>query len=128
MLNKAAQYILLFLLPVFVLAGELSEEQKVFKLLQKVEDSKLIFIRNGSNHSSVKARKHLEYKYNYAIKGFWFWTSSKKVTVKDFIEKIATKSSSTGKLYYIIDKTGKKVPSGDWLKAKLKIIEASQKD
>lgn len=104
----------------------LSEKDKIFKLLDAVEKSNLTFIRNGSEYSSKKARSHLEYKYNYVTKGFWFWQKGEDVTVRNFIDKLASESSTTKKKYYIKTKEGTKVPARDWLNIKLKIIESSQ--
>lgn len=105
-------------------AQPLSEKQKVDKLLDIIEKSNLTFIRNGKEYNSKKARKHLEYKYNYVTKGFWFWTKPQKITAIKFIEKLASSSSTTGKLYFIKTKEGIEVPSGDWLKSRLKEIES----
>lgn len=69
---------------------------------------------------------HLEYKYNYVKKGFWFWQKGQDVTVRKFIDKLASGSSTTGKPYYIKTKAGTKVPTQDWLNSKLKEIESSQ--
>lgn len=85
-------------------------------------------MRNGSEYSSKKARKHLEYKYNYVSKGFWFWQKGEEVTVRNFIDKLASGSSSSGKPYFIKTKTGTLVPTRDWLNKKLKEVESSQSD
>jgi len=115
---------LFLILPLF--AAELSDHQKIKKLLEAVEQSNLTFIRNGKEYDASKARKHLEYKYNYVLKGFWFWQKGEKVTVKKFIDKIASGSSTTGKPYYIKTNAGTKVPTKEWLYKKLKEIESSQ--
>lgn len=96
------------------------------KLLIEVEKSDLIFVRNGTDHSSKQARSHLEYKYNYVKNGFWFWQKGKTVDVKNFIEKIASGSSTTGKEYFIKDKKGKLTPSRKWLNDKLIQLRSSQ--
>lgn len=96
------------------------------KLLVEVENSELTFIRNGKEHSSKAARSHLEYKYKYVLKGFWFWQKGSAVDVTTFIEKIASGSSTTGKEYFIKDKTGKLIPTKKWLKDKLIKIKSSQ--
>ena len=109
-----------------IAAGALTDKQKINKLLDEIETSNLIFIRNGSEYSSAKARKHLEYKYNYVTKGFWFWQKKQKVTVRAFIDKLASQSSTSGKIYFIQTKEGTKVPARDWLNKRLKLIESNQ--
>jgi hypothetical protein len=120
---KALILLFIFSLNSPLFAGELNSHQKIEKLLQEVEKSDLIFVRNNKEYSSKQARSHLEYKYNYVRDGFWFWQSGSAVDVNIFIEKIASGSSTSGKEYYIKDKTGKLTPSRLWLKEKLKLIE-----
>jgi hypothetical protein len=69
------------------------------------------FIRNGSEYSAKDAAKFLRGK----------WQANKKdiKTPADFIEKAASKSSTTGKPYMIRFKDGKEVPCGDYLKGRL---------
>ncbi len=115
---------LFFIFPLF--AAEISDQEKINKLLTAVEKSGLTFVRNGKEYDSAKARKHLEYKYNYVLKGFWFWQKGQKVSVKQFIDKIASGSSTTGKPYHIKTKAGTLVPTKDWLYQKLNEIDSSQ--
>lgn len=109
-----------------IAAATLTDKQKINKLLDEIETSNLIFIRNGNEYSSAKARKHLEYKYNYVTKGFWFWQKKQTVTVRAFIDKLASQSSTSGKIYFIQTKEGTKVPARDWLNKRLKLIESNQ--
>ena len=123
---KTLKILFLFLFSFNLIASDLSDSQKIERLLNEVEKSELTFVRNGKEHSSKQARTHLEYKYNYVKKGFWFWQDGQEVNVKKFIEKIASGSSTTGKEYFIKDKKGKLTPTKVWLKNKLQKIEASQ--
>lgn len=118
---------LLFFYMSLAVAGTLSEEEKISLLIEKVKLSKVIFIRNGEEHSSFEASEHLQMKYKNATKSFFGFGRKKKVTAKDFIEKIASKSSVTGRPYQIRLPSGELVKSEDWLKATLKEIEKSKK-
>ena len=102
--------------------ASVSEEKIIQALLKRVENSKAIFIRNGSEHTSVEARKHLEFKMNQARSMFWFFGPKSKMSAIDFIKKIATKSSSSGKPYQVRLPSGETMFTGDWLKNELKIV------
>ena len=109
---------LCFIFSIFIsLASPELEDKKINFLLNEVEKSGLKFFRNGEEHSSKDAKSHLKFKYNKA-KGFFF--SSDDITAKNFIDKIAASSSTTGEKYYIILKSGKKIPTKQWLDEKLK--------
>ena len=56
-------------------------------------------------------------------RGKWGANESKIKTAKDFIEKAASASSTTGKAYLIRFKDGKEVKSGDFLRAQLEKLE-----
>ena len=114
MILKTIYFTLFFLLNVN--ASDL-ETQKVNFLLDQVEKSDVIFLRNGSEHSPKKARAHLKFKYEKA-KGFFFVSS--EITAQQFIDNIASQSSTTGEKYYVILKNGKKIPTKQWLDEKLK--------
>lgn len=123
---KSLKLLIIFLLPLSLFASDLNDQQLIEKLLNEVGKSELTFVRNGKDHSGAAAKKHLEYKYNYVKNGFWFWQKGEAVNVKDFIEKIASGSSTTGKDYFIKDKKGKLIPTRTWLRNKLKIIQSNQ--
>lgn len=126
--------LLLFLLNLTVIASEAEtstkiEEKKINLLLEAVEKSEAVFIRNGEEHSSKKARSHLEFKYNKAKNMFWFFGPSKNITAKEFIEKIASKSSTTGDLYKIKpQESAIPIPASEWLMDKLNTIEKTLKE
>jgi hypothetical protein len=96
------------------------EELKIKYLLEKVEKSDAVFIRNGDEHSAKKAREHLEHKMNMARKMFWFFGPAKDISALEFIEKIAAKSSTTNKIYKVRLPSGKTLPTEVWLKELLK--------
>lgn len=80
-------------------------------LLDFVRTSDVVFIRNGKEHSAQEAVDHIEKKYNHYKK--------KINTPEDFIEKSATKSMMSGKLYEIRLKDGTVITCRDWLTAEL---------
>ena len=96
------------------------ERQKIDFLLDSIEQSQATFIRNGDKHSSADARGHLEFKLDRATSSFLFWGPSIEETAENFIEHIATKSSTTGKTYLIKFKGKKPQPVAPWLRKQLK--------
>lgn len=109
---------LLLLFPIIFATGPKLEEQKVYFLLNQVESSGLVFYRNGSSYSPKEAKSHLKFKYHRA-RGLFF--STKHISAREFISKIASKSSTTGKDYLVGPINGKNIPLGIWLGNKLKI-------
>lgn len=96
------------------------EEKKISFLIKAVKDSKITFIRNGEEHTSEKAADHLQFKYKKATNMFWFFGPKTEITAINFIEKIASKSSTTGEAYQVRLKDGKVITTEKWLKDKLK--------
>lgn len=96
------------------------EDQKIQFLLEKVEKSDAIFIRNGDEHPAKKARSHLEQKMNMGLKMFWFFGPKKTITAQEFIDKVASGSSTSGKPYHIRTKDGKTFTTKEWLEERLK--------
>jgi len=104
------------------------EQTKIKMLLDAVEKSGATFIRNGDNHPAKKAKSHLEFKYNKARNMFWFFGPKTKLSAVEFIEKIASKSSTTGEVYKIKPKdSDQAIPTEVWLKKKLEEIEKKLK-
>ena len=121
--NRLVRYLLLI---VFCLAGvsllraeEAGGESKarIEALISHVQSLKgATFIRNGSEYDSKSAAKFL--------KGKWDANRKEIHTPSEFIEKVATKSSTTGKPYVIRLQDGKETPCGPYLTAQLKKLEA----
>ena len=110
-----------FILTVFAataaMAAQLTEQQKITALLDAFAKSDVTFVRNGEEHDGKYASKHLEEKLKEA----------KDVkTADDFIVKVGTASSHSGKPYIVKLKDGTQVESAKWLQAKLKEIEKTQ--
>ena len=101
-------------------AEELSEEQKIDRLIELVSKSGATFIRNGSEHSATAAAAHMRLKLSRS--------GGMIKTAEHFIEYIATKSSFTGRPYYIQFPDGRKVKSADWLRARLAELEGAAAD
>ena len=99
-------------------AAELTEPQKISALLDAFATSDVTLVRNGEEHDGKYARKHFEEKLKQ--------TKDVK-TAEDFIAKVATDSSHTGKPYIVKLKDGTQLESAKWLHAKLKEIEAPKK-
>ena len=96
----------------------LSEKEKIEALIQFVKKSDTLFIRGGVEYPSSKAADHLRMKWDYAGKRI--------KTARQFIDRIASKSSMTGKPYYVKSKDGKQITSAEWLSQALKKIESNQ--
>ncbi|NDF11659.1 MAG: hypothetical protein EB060_02445 [Proteobacteria bacterium] len=100
-------------------AKELTESDKITYLLNTVGNAHVMFQRNGKNYSATEAKDHLKMKLDKA--------GDRIKTADAFIDYIASKSSMTGEPYYIILADGKKVPSAEWLHAKLDGLEKTKK-
>lgn len=98
--------------PVF--GKEISPEAtiEIDQLLHYIENSTCLFLRNGSWHGSRDAANHIMSKYRY------FVDRGQISSTEDFIEKSATRSSLTGKLYLV--KCGaEELSSAEWLRLEL---------
>lgn len=87
-------------------------DAKINSLISHVESlNGATFIRNGKEYTSANAAKFLRGK----------WDANRKdvKTPEDFIAKVATKSSTTGKPYLIRFKDGKETPCADYLRTRL---------
>jgi tRNA C32,U32 (ribose-2'-O)-methylase TrmJ len=98
-----------------------SEKQKIEVLIKHVEAMKdAKFVRNDKEYDSKTAARFL--------RGKWEANEAEIKTAKDFIEKAASISSTTGKPYMIQFNDGKRMKSGDYLRAELKkLATASDK-
>ena len=89
--------------------GQQSEniESAIQFLLKHVADSGLTFIRNSDRHDAFDAAEHMNSKYEYF--------RDKIKTPEDFIERCASKSLLSGKLYLVVLENGEEVRTDDWL-------------
>jgi hypothetical protein len=86
-------------------------EREIEYLLDTIGNSGCIFVRNGSRHTAEKAEEHLRMKYQRGKRY--------AKTAELFIERLASKSSISKKVYTIECPGADPVPSGDWLMAVL---------
>jgi hypothetical protein len=92
------------------------ETQKIEALIEHVRDLKdATFIRNGSAYNSKSAAIFLRRK--------WQANQSDVRTARDFIDKVASFSGTSGKPYLIRFKDGKEIHSREFLLARLKTLE-----
>ncbi len=75
------------------LADDPNMDSEIDFLLDTVVSSDCVFIRNGSEHEAEAARDHLQMKRE---RGKRYYSNA-----EEFVEKIASKSSWTGKDYLI---------------------------
>jgi hypothetical protein len=95
-------------------AAPMNEQQKIEALLNDVEmHDDLRFIRLGSVHSSAEAARMLRIKLRFA--------GARIRTADEFIDYIATATAS-GSPYFVLYPNGRRVPSGEFLRAELKRI------
>jgi hypothetical protein len=119
-LRKLTNLILwLFLLvaaPSFLFAQSLSEKQKIEALIKQVGDLKdAKFIRNGSTYEVPTAVRFLRRK--------WDANAAEVKSARDFIDKVASVSGTSGKPYLIRFKDGSELKSREFLLAELRKIE-----
>ena len=94
-----------------------AEKQKIEALIKQVgELNDANFIRNGSVYEPAIAVRFL--------RGKWNAKDAEVKTVRDFIDKVASKSGSSGKPYLIRFNDGKEIPSREFLLAELKKLES----
>ena len=91
-------------------------EAEITSLIAAVRESDCEFNRNGSLHSAEAAAEHLELKYS---RGKRYADSAEA-----FIERLASKSSWSGKPYEMIC-DGETQSAGDWLTMALATIRSS---
>ena len=92
------------------------ETEKIEALIQDVRDLKeATFIRNGSSYNSRSAAIFLRRK--------WQANQSEVRSAREFIDKIASYSGTSGKPYLIRFKDGKEIDSREFLLARLKTLE-----
>lgn len=94
------------------------EKQKIEALIKRVgelEDAS--FVRNGSTYGLTTAVRFL--------RGKWRANDAKVRTARDFIDTVASVSSTSGKPYLIRFQDGREINSRDFLVAELTKLEAN---
>ena len=95
----------------FGTAGAENTQAEIQYLLNVVGESGCTFIRNGKEHDSADAESHMAMKYGRGKR----WVNS----AEQFIERIATQSSFSGKPYFIQCADQVPRPTGEWLAEQL---------
>jgi hypothetical protein len=100
-----------------VAAPSPQEQSRIDRLIHLVESRKdMKFIRNGSEYDAADAGKFLRGKLEAMGREI--------TTAREFIERIASKSSMSGKPYHVKFADGRMMPAADFLGEELKRIEA----
>lgn len=86
---------------------------EIGQLLGYIERSGCLLYRNGSWYSASDARAHLEKKYRYLL------DRGLVDTTEDFIDRVATTSSMSGKPYQVKCDGREQVSSAEWLTTEL---------
>jgi hypothetical protein len=92
------------------------EQARIAALLDTVERSGAAFIREERTYSAAEGRKHLERKLHHA--------GDRVTTAEQFIEEIASRSSTTGRPYFVKLPSGEQVETGPWLRQRLAEIDS----
>jgi uncharacterized protein DUF5329 len=85
-------------------------QREIDHLLDYVGTSSCSFVRNGETFPAAKARDHLAMKYRF--------TRSRLSTAEDFIQYLATDSSTSHEPYKIVCGTQERL-AGPWLSEEL---------
>jgi len=88
-----------------------SERSRIGALLAAVESADVVFLRNDTEHDAAAAAAHLRRKWKHA--------GDRELTADEFIDKIASASSTTGRPYRIRERDGSVVDTRDWLRQRL---------
>ena len=111
-------WLILAFCPGFAAASDLpsAEKKKIEVLIFEVERmTDAVFIRNGKQYSAELAGEFLRRK--------WRSRRSEIHSAGDFIDKVASFSSTTGKPYRIRWSDGKERLSAEFFRAKLSLLE-----
>ena len=91
------------------------EQNKIDYLIGEVKRSPATFLRNGADHTGIRAAAHLARKLRFA--------GNRVQTARDFIVGIASNSETSGKPYEIRWPDGRRQPLAEWLTARLALYE-----
>jgi hypothetical protein len=88
-----------------------SERSRIEALIAAVESANVVFLRNDAEHDAAAAADHLRRKWKHA--------GARELTAEEFVDKIASRSSTTGRPYRIRERDGSVVNARDWLLERL---------
>lgn len=106
------------LLATGALAAAPEARLEVQALLERLARSGCRFHRNGEWHDAQKAREHLERKLAYLER----WSTLERA--EQFVETVASGSSTTGEPYLVQCGKAAPVTSAEWLTGQLKALRA----
>lgn len=89
-------------------------DEEIDFLIQSVADSQCTFIRNGREHDAGAARDHLQMKRERGRRHY--------DSTEEFIERIASRSSWSGKDYWIRCGDAEPETARDWFLSRLKVF------
>ena len=93
------------------------EQARIERLIRHVETQKnIVFIRNGSEYDGAEAGRFLRGKMESM--------GADVTSARDFIERIGSRSSTTGKAYQVKFSDGRVIPAAQYLGDELKRIDA----
>jgi len=120
-ISAALLLIVSLVTPCCIQAAEkvLTEKEKIEILIKQIEGLKdTTFIRNDSDYDAKTAARFL--------RGKWGAQEKEIKTATDFIDKVATVSSTSGKPYIIRFKAAREVKCSDYLREELKKLESAK--
>ena len=113
-------FLSLCLIPGLLSAREAREQTRIDGLIAAVEALKGgKFLRNGSEYDAATAASHLRMKLSRA--------GERVKTAEEFIEGIASKSSSTGQAYRIRQQGGQEEDAAAFFRARLTELDRAKK-
>lgn len=92
--------------------------QQIDHLIDFIQESPCVFIRNGTEYDGKAAADHVRQKYEY------YRDRNRIRSVEDFINLAATKSALSGKPYQIRCPGQQVAPAADWLRGELQGLRA----
>lgn len=103
-------------------AGPSAKAQlEIDALMVALEKSGCRFERNGSWYDAVRARGHLQEKYDYLRR------RDQVDSAEQFIDRAATQSSMSGKPYHVKCPDKPLVTSHDWFVQQLRVVRAASR-
>ncbi len=97
---------------------EKAERKKVERLIDIIQESDVIFIRNDKEYTPQAMAKHIRKKYNHAREEIR--------TVGDFIGKVAARSWVSGRDYIVRLPDGSEIKAKKWLGEQLAQLSESK--
>jgi len=95
-----------------------AETKKIERLLDRVKESAIVFVREGREYSGSEAADHLRGKLRRA--------GARIATLDEFIDSIASRSATTGKPYRIRPRGGEMVNARAWLREQARKLAGEQ--